>query len=47
MVQNKSVLTLTGDEQKIDEIKTYIDTYGVATEDIINLVHSYIFSSKE
>lgn len=40
---NTSLLLLKGDEDKVNEIVSYIDTYGVDTLDIIDFIHSELF----
>lgn len=40
---NISLLLLKGDEDKVNEIVSYIDTYGVDTSDIIDFIHSELF----
>lgn len=40
---NTSLLLLKGDEDKVNEIVSYIDTYGVNTSDIIDFIHSELF----
>lgn len=40
---NTSFILLQGDEDKVNEIVSYIDTYGVETSEIIDFIYSELF----
>ena len=40
---NTSFILLQGNENKINEIVSYIDTYGVDTSEIIDFIYSELF----
>lgn len=40
---NTSFILLQGEEKKVNDIVSYIDTYGVETSDIIDLIHSELY----
>ena len=42
-----SLILLQGDEDKVNDIVSYIDTYGVNTSDIIDFIHSELFKEVE
>lgn len=42
-----SFILLQGDEDKVNEIVSYIDTYGVDTSDIVDFIHSELFKEVE
>ena len=44
---NTSLLLLQGDEDKVNEIVSYIDTYGVDTSEIVDFIHSELFKEVE
>ena len=44
---NTSLLLLQGDEDKVNDIVSYIDTYGVDTSDIVDFIYSELFKGVE
>lgn len=40
---NLSLLLLEGQEDRVNDIVSYIDTYGVSTSDIVDFIHSELF----
>ena len=44
---NTSFILLQGDEDKVNEIVSYIDTYGVESSEIIDFIYSELFKEVE